>query len=210
MTSVRLLSSRCTVRRLCNLAEPGATWHVAVTLTRQTPQTQKSAITGLESIKKEGEEYRVALYQRATREIQNSLSLQLQACCLSLSNASGRTKHVEPILSMLIIEPSETARGSCVHDGLYTLNVKRHFRVTRAHVVNRVTSEKPPSATSAPKPTCLSRSPPPSSPLISCISTSNKLKSIGSVGWNQWFRAHRPTRHARCRREPPNPDCRGE
>ena len=40
MTSVRLLSSRCTVRRLCNLAEPGATWHVAVTLTRQTPQTQ--------------------------------------------------------------------------------------------------------------------------------------------------------------------------
>ena len=32
MTSVRLLSSRCTVRRLCNLAEPGATWHVAVTL----------------------------------------------------------------------------------------------------------------------------------------------------------------------------------
>jgi hypothetical protein len=31
-------------RRLCNLAEPGATWHVAVTLTRQTPQTQKSAM----------------------------------------------------------------------------------------------------------------------------------------------------------------------
>jgi hypothetical protein len=38
------LSSRCTVRRLCNLAEPGALWHVAVTLTRQTPQTQKSAM----------------------------------------------------------------------------------------------------------------------------------------------------------------------
>ena len=44
MTSVKLLSSRCTVRRLCNLAEPGAIWHVAVTLTRQTPQTQKSAM----------------------------------------------------------------------------------------------------------------------------------------------------------------------
>mmetsp|Transcript_30789 Transcript_30789/g.101024 ORF Transcript_30789/g.101024 Transcript_30789/m.101024 type:complete len:256 (-) Transcript_30789:1388-2155(-) len=29
MTPVRLLSSRCTVRRLCNLAEPGALWHVA-------------------------------------------------------------------------------------------------------------------------------------------------------------------------------------
>ena len=28
-----------------------------------------------------------------------------------------------PILNMLIIEPSKTARGSCVHDGLYTLNV---------------------------------------------------------------------------------------
>ena len=31
-------------RRLCNLAEPGAIWHVAVTLTRQTPQTQKGAL----------------------------------------------------------------------------------------------------------------------------------------------------------------------
>ncbi len=46
MTSVKLLSSRCTVRRLCYLAEPGAlrVWHVAVTLTRQTPQTQESAM----------------------------------------------------------------------------------------------------------------------------------------------------------------------
>jgi len=44
MTPVKLLSSRCTVRRLCYLAEPGALWHVAVTLTRQTPQTQKSAM----------------------------------------------------------------------------------------------------------------------------------------------------------------------
>ena len=35
MTPVKLLFSRCTVRRLCYLAESGALWHVAVALTRQ-------------------------------------------------------------------------------------------------------------------------------------------------------------------------------
>ena len=42
---------------------------------RLPAQRARLLSTLLESIKKEGEGYRVALYQRATREIQNSLSL---------------------------------------------------------------------------------------------------------------------------------------
>lgn len=37
-----LLSSRCSVRRLCYLARPGVIWHVAATQTRQTTPGQYS------------------------------------------------------------------------------------------------------------------------------------------------------------------------
>ena len=105
-----------------------------------------------------------------------------------------------PILNMLIIEPSKTARGSCVVSNSRPCARGKQSDVRKSSVGD-FRSETDMS---------IKVPPPPPSPLISCISTSNKLKSIGSVGWNQWFRAHRPTRHARCRREPPNPDCRGE
>ena len=50
---------------------------ICLTRSRKTLRlsAREATITGLESIKKEGGGYRVALYQRATREIQNSLSL---------------------------------------------------------------------------------------------------------------------------------------